>query len=440
MKPGLFMPEATTSWSRRPKRLSSVSSSALASSSESGRRTMASASPPASRTSAATSSSSPLLPEASTSLPPSAPSAIAQPRPKAPEAPVTIATLPLLSNSDSGWRSCSEIMSGPSACRSLPHAPLSSPHTPLSSPRRRGPITTNGQDYARRCSIAPSRRMGPRLPGTTAVRPSKDIPSPSRLKSKALLRIEHCDHTQGATFAIRPAPREREERATLAGDLVDVAANVLDARDAVGHHDLVRGLPIREILDDVAAGGGLVLDFQEGLRGPMPVRPEECPERMIERLHVDADKLDAALDDPFRGLFVETGRIGVIVGVVAMLEMAAGVDHQNVVLADLRLGVLQILRRDHAPLALRDQHHDAGAEEAPERIAGQCRLVLLHMDRRVHMRAAMHDAFETLHQQAILGVELDDAHVEVRARGPLRHAMAPAMGEIVDLKVLRARG
>ncbi len=35
---------------------------------------------------------------------------VAQPRPKAPDAPVTIATLPLLSNSDSGWRSCSEIM------------------------------------------------------------------------------------------------------------------------------------------------------------------------------------------------------------------------------------------------------------------------------------------------------------------------------------------
>jgi hypothetical protein len=37
------------------------------------------------------------------------------------------------------------------------------------------------------------------------------------------------------------------------------------------------------------------------------------------------------------------------------------------------------------------------------------------MDRRVHMRAAMHDAFELLHQEAILGVELKDTHVEVCA-------------------------
>ena len=76
-------------------------------------------------------------------------------------------------------------------------------------------------------------------------------------------------------------------------------------------------------------------------------------------------------------------------------------------LLDLRLGVLQILRRDDAPLALRDRDHDAGAEEAPERIAGERRLVLLHVDRRVHVGAAVHDAFELLHQQAVLGVEFD---------------------------------
>src|SRR5262249_31641005 len=58
----------------------------------------------------ATASSSPLLPDASTSFAPSAPSASAQPRPNAPDAPVISATLSLTSNSDSGWRSVSEII------------------------------------------------------------------------------------------------------------------------------------------------------------------------------------------------------------------------------------------------------------------------------------------------------------------------------------------
>src|SRR5437016_2869465 len=78
-----------------------------------------------------------------------------------------------------------------------------------------------------------------------------------------------------AALAVRPAPRERKEGAALAGDLVDVAADILDAGDAVGHHDLVRRLPMREVLDDVAAGRGLVLVVEMGLRRPRAVRPEE---------------------------------------------------------------------------------------------------------------------------------------------------------------------
>src|SRR5215510_16364969 len=193
--------------------------------------------------------------------------------------------------------------------------------------------------------IAPSPPHGvwvPAFAGTTVVRPSKEIASPPRLESKSLLRIEHRDHPQRAAFAIRPTPREREERAALAGDLVDVATDVLDARDAVGHHDLVRGLPVREVLDDVTAGLGLVLGVEMRLRRARPMRPQERAERVIERLHIDADELDAALDDPFGSLFIESGRIGVVVGIVAALEVTAGVDHQDVVLADLRLGVLEI--------------------------------------------------------------------------------------------------
>ena len=65
---------------------------ASASASESGRRSIATASPPTSRTSAATASSSCREPEASTSRAPSAPSATAQARPNEPEAPVTTTT------------------------------------------------------------------------------------------------------------------------------------------------------------------------------------------------------------------------------------------------------------------------------------------------------------------------------------------------------------
>src|SRR6202034_472929 len=108
-------------------------------------------------------------------------------------------------------------------------------------------------------------------------------------------------------------------------------------------------------------------------RRPGSMWPEKRAERMGERLHVDADELDAALDEPFGGLLVEARRVAEIVRVVAVIAVTAGVDHHDVVLADLRLGLFQILRRDDAPLAFRDRHDDAGAEEPPQRITGQRR-------------------------------------------------------------------
>src|SRR5262245_20811812 len=143
--------------------------------------------------------------------------------------------------------------------------------------------------------------MGPRFRGDDAPNLSLASSSPPRLKSKGLLRIKHGNDAQRAALAVRPAPGERKERAALASDLVDVAADILDARDAVGHHDLVRRLPIREILNDVAAGRSLVFDVEMRLRRPRPMRPEERAEQMIERLHVDANELAAALDGPFGG-------------------------------------------------------------------------------------------------------------------------------------------
>src|SRR4029078_9623444 len=234
-------------------------------------RTMVSTSPPTSFTSEATSSSSFLVPDASTSLPPSAPSVMAVARPQAPDAPVTMATLPALSNSDSGWRSGADI---------------------------------------------------------SAI-------SLSRLEAERLRRIEHRHHPQRAALAVRPAPGEREEGAALAGDLVDIPADVFDAGDAVGHHDLVRRLPVRKVVNDVTTGFGEILVVEMRLRRPRPVWAEEGAERMGERLHIDSHGLDAALDDPFRGLLVEARRVGKVVRVVAVVVVAAGVDHHDVVLLDL---------------------------------------------------------------------------------------------------------
>src|SRR5262245_44518502 len=139
----------------------------------------------------------------------------------------------------------------------------------------------------------------------------------SGLEAEGLVGIDDGDHAQRAALAVGPAPREGDEGAALAGDLVDVAADVLDAGNATGNPDLVRRLPVREVVDDVAAGLGKILVVEVRLRRPGTVRPEERAKRMVERLHVDADQLDLALHQPLGSFLVQPGRVGEIVGIVA---------------------------------------------------------------------------------------------------------------------------
>ena len=53
-----------------------------------------------------------------------------------------------------------------------------------------------------------------------------------RLEAEGLVRVDDREHPDHAAVAARPAPRQGHERAALAGDLVEVAADVLDAGDA----------------------------------------------------------------------------------------------------------------------------------------------------------------------------------------------------------------
>src|ERR1700756_4282513 len=94
------------------------------------------------------------------------------------------------------------------------------------------------------------------------------------LDTEFLLRIDHGDDADAAAFAFRPAPGEAHERAALARDLVDIAVDVLDAGDAVGHQHLVRRLPEGEVFDDVAAGLGEIFVIEMRLGRAGAVRAE----------------------------------------------------------------------------------------------------------------------------------------------------------------------
>src|SRR5689334_17996809 len=77
----------------------------------------------------------------------------------------------------------------------------------------------------------------------------------ARFDAVFLAPVDHGDEADDAAIAAVPVPREECEGAALAGDRIEITADILDAEDAVLEQDLVHGLPFREILLPVAAAG-----------------------------------------------------------------------------------------------------------------------------------------------------------------------------------------
>src|SRR4029079_7603036 len=118
----------------------------------------------------------------------------------------------------------------------------------------------------------------------------------------AALGVDDSDKPDDAAVAAIPVPREERERAAPAGDLVEVAADVLDAENAVLEQDAVHRLPFGKVVLPVAAAGPLaVLLGEMRMQPPRALGTDGSGERMVVGLGVVADHLDLLLHEPFAG-------------------------------------------------------------------------------------------------------------------------------------------
>src|SRR5580658_2446349 len=152
-------------------------------------------------------------------------------------------------------------------------------------------------------------------------------------------RIENRNQSHDAAIAAGPAPGETGKGYALAGDGIDLPANILEAADPGGQNRAMAGLPFRKILQHVVAGALLVVLTDEGQQtvGPTgPVRPDGGTQRMVERLGVGAYHFDLLGCKPLAGLFVEPRRVAVVLLIVAVVLVPPGIDDDDV--AGLYLG------------------------------------------------------------------------------------------------------
>src|SRR6185436_13825702 len=107
-----------------------------------------------------------------------------------------------------------------------------------------------------RDGLAP-RRLSPRK---IFVRSSERLPL---VDPEFLARVHDCDQPHDAAVTALPVPREEREGAAPPGDLIDVAADVLDSENAVLEQNAVHRLPFREIVLPVAPARPLLVFVRE---------------------------------------------------------------------------------------------------------------------------------------------------------------------------------
>ncbi len=221
----------------------------------------------------------------------------------------------------------------------------------------------------------------------------------------------------------------------LPRDLVHLAARVLDTGDAaLDHERLVRGFPVGEVLERIVPVLLFPLLYEVRVCGAKPVVDQFGGDGVVVGLAAVGHHLDLLVHQPLRAFLVDAAAVGEVLVGVGPLVVEAGVDDDDVAFLDLGRSVLQVLGGDDAPLLLGDRHADPGAEQTPQRIVADGGGVLGHVQRRVHVGAAVHDAFPLHLVDAVLGVELVDGHIHARGRGPLGHELRERVGEVIYLE------
>src|SRR5919112_592517 len=249
-------------------------------------------------------------------------------------------------------------------------------------------------------------------------------------------RVHDRDEADDAAVALDPAPREGGEGDAFAGDLVDVAADVLEADDAVAEQGAVARLPVGEVVGDRAAGVLLVLLDHAWDERSVRLHADGGAERVVERLAVDAEALYLLCREPLAGFLVGAGRLDEVFAVVAVVAVPAGVDDDDVALFDGRPRALEVVGADHLPLLLRDRDDDPRSEVLRERDLVHELGALDDVRRGVGVRRAVHERRDLLRQHARLGVIVEALDLDVGEVRPERRVVAPRMRQVEELQAV----
>jgi len=118
--------------------------------------------------------------------------------------------------------------------------------------------------------------------------------------------------------------------AALAGDSVEVGADILNCWNSGGEQRAMRRIPFWEIGDGFASGRFLVLRQQIFDLWAVAMRAERGRERMIDARGVDADELYLLLDQPLGRGFAQARGLAKVLLAAGIIAMPAGIDEYDI--------------------------------------------------------------------------------------------------------------
>jgi len=253
------------------------------------------------------------------------------------------------------------------------------------------------------------------------------------LDAVLLTLVDHRNQANDAAITAIPVPREEGKGAALAGHSIKVATDVLNAENAIAEQLVVNRFPLREILFPATAAGPFFI-FRLKMRkdGAIAVRTDRGCKRVVVGLGVVTDNLDALVDHPVSGGRNKARTMRKVVAVFVLL-MPAGVDDQDIILADcVATGFLQIICSDLLPLLFRNGDNQTGSEEVRKRHFVNKGRALNDVRRRINMGRHVHSGGDRLGKHARLRHVVLPLDLDILEIGPVWALETIAVREVVE--------
>jgi hypothetical protein len=132
------------------------------------------------------------------------------------------------------------------------------------------------------------------------------------------------------TVALHPSNGKSDKGYPHTYHLIEVAADILIAHDAVAQYKVMTRLPFRKILEDITSGFPFVFGTYVGPQRTRSMGTNSRSQWMVQSLLVHTHAFHAFFNEPFACLFIEPWRIAEVLDTIGVFFVPARMNDNDV--------------------------------------------------------------------------------------------------------------